>query len=297
MKSISFVDPFRCRMWDLHDRLESDLTEENCKEEIESFQTHGQLLPVLGRPLRGDPAHDIELIFGARRLFIARRLNKPLAVELCAIPDREALVAMDVENRQRRDISPYERGRGYARWLRSGHFDSQEDVARALNVSAAQVSRMLKLARLPSVVVSAFRSTSDICERWGLDLIKLWEDPRRQRSLARQAREIAAMSPRPVARETYRKLVTSPVQGRRPKDRRRDEVVFDACGAPLFRIRRQAKAIVFLIPADKLSTSCLHRLRSVLADILRDAVPRGRENDAKFSRTLPQLGTVRLHVD
>ena len=142
------VSPFRCRMWALHDRIEDYLNEQTCREEIESFAKHGQLVPVLGRLLRGDPTHDIELIYGARRLFVARHLNSSLIVKLCEVSDRQALVAMDIENRQRQDISPYERGTSYARWLRTGHFKSQEEICRTLQISPAQVSRLLRIARL-----------------------------------------------------------------------------------------------------------------------------------------------------
>jgi len=271
MKSIELMDPFRCRMWDLHDRLESDITEETCKAEIESFLKHGQLIPVLGRPLRGDHDHDIELIFGARRLFVARHLNKQLAVELREIGDREAIVAMDIENRQRTDISPYERGLGYARWLRAKHFDSQDDIARSLNVSASQVSRLLKLARLPSVIVNAFSGTADICENWGVELIEIWEDPQRRPAIAQQARAIGAVSPRPAAQDVYRELLASAVHGRKPKKRSHDEVVVDKSGAPLFRIRHQTKSIALLLPVEKVSAQCLERLRWAVADILHDA--------------------------
>jgi ParB-like chromosome segregation protein Spo0J len=67
-------------------------------------------VPALGRPLHGDLEFDVEIIYGARRLFVARHLNMPLQVELREMSDREALVAMDIENRLRTDISPYERG-------------------------------------------------------------------------------------------------------------------------------------------------------------------------------------------
>lgn len=274
MKSIKLVDPFKCRMWDLHDRLESEVTEESCKAEIESFLKHGQLVPVLGRPLRGDHDHEIELIFGARRLFVARHLNKPLAVELREIGDREAIVAMDIENRQRCDISPYERGLGYARWLRAKYFESQEDIARSLNVSASQVSRLLKLARLPSVIVNAFSCTVDICENWGLELIEIWEDPQRRRSIAQKARCIGEVSPRPAAQDVYRELLASSAHGRKPKQQSHDEVVVDESGVPLFRIRRQTRSIAFLLPLDKVSAQCLERLRSAVSEILHDSSSR-----------------------
>ncbi len=122
MRSVILMDPFRCRMWDLHDRFEAAITEQSCKAEIESFQRHGQLVPVLGRPIRGDPQHEVELIYGGRRLFVARHLNKQILVEMRPMTDREAIVAMDIENRQRLDISPFERGFSYTRWLRMGLF-------------------------------------------------------------------------------------------------------------------------------------------------------------------------------
>ena len=158
MRKLLSVNPFRACMWSLHDRCDRHVNEQTCRAEIESFETRGQLVPALGRPLRDDPDHDVELIYGARRLFVARHLNRSLLVDVREMSDREAIVAMDVENRQRTDISSYERGVSYARWLRNGHFGSQEDIARALRISSSQVSRLLRLAKLPSVILGAFTS-------------------------------------------------------------------------------------------------------------------------------------------
>src|SRR5579871_4858114 len=130
-KKITSADPFRCRMWSLHDRLDEYVTEDACQAEIESFAKHGQLIPALGRPIRSDPDFDVEVICGARRLFVARHLNRPFLVEIRELSDRDALIAIDIENRHRRDVSPYERGLSYARWLRSGQFQSQEELAKA----------------------------------------------------------------------------------------------------------------------------------------------------------------------
>ena len=77
MPTITMMNPFRCRMWELHDRLEAHINEDTCRAEIASFGAHGQFVAVLGRRLKGDASHDIELITGARRLFVARHLNKP----------------------------------------------------------------------------------------------------------------------------------------------------------------------------------------------------------------------------
>jgi hypothetical protein len=45
--AIVSMDLCRCRAWDLRDRLEEFLTEETCREEIESVRAHGQLVPAV----------------------------------------------------------------------------------------------------------------------------------------------------------------------------------------------------------------------------------------------------------
>ena len=269
MSGIVQVSPFRCRMSAVHDRLDTHITEETCRTEIESFLKHGQMVPVLGRRLRNDPLYEVELIYGARRLFVARHLNVPLKVELRELGDRQAIVALDIENRQRRDISPYERGRSYARWIQGGHFRSQDDVARTLRISSSQVSRLLKLARLPSVVVDAFPSPLDICEGWGIDLVDAIEDPRRRGNTLSAARAICEQTPRPPAREVYRRLLAASAEGRKIRVRARDEVVKDRSGHPLFRIRQQASSIAVVLPLDKVSARTLDSIRRTLSELLQ----------------------------
>lgn len=270
MKSIVSVNPFHCRMWDMHDRLDGYLNEQTCKAEIESFTLHGQMVPALGRPLHGDIHHKVELIYGARRLFVARHINVPILVELRDISDREAIVAMDIENRHRKDICPYERGLSYARWLRSGHFRSQEDIARALKISSSQVSRLLKVAQLPPVVIDAFDSPQSICEGWGLELSEALENPNHRQTIVRQARLIGSVSPRPVARDVYRRLLAASVHGRKIKAQAHDEVIKDQSGAPLFRIRNQSKTVAVLLPVGRVSARSLDRIRTAISGILQE---------------------------
>lgn len=268
MPNVIVVSPFRCRMWDLHDRFETSVSEETCRSEIESFSRQGQLVPVLGRTLRGNPDHDIELICGARRLFVARHLRQDLIVELREMSDRDALIAMDTENRERQDISPYERGMSYARWLRSGHFGSQDDIARALKVSPAQVSRLLKLARLPAVVVDAFPNPLEICESWGLDLIEALDDPARRQSTIQQARTIRNLDPRPKGADVYRQLLAATAKGRRIKTKSHDEVVKDGRGRPLYRIRQLRNSVALLLPVERLPAATLASIRQAVTTIL-----------------------------
>jgi ParB family chromosome partitioning protein len=272
LSSTKLVDASRCRMWPLHDRLEDHITAEACASEIASFSDHGQLVPVLGRPLTGDPDFDIELIYGARRLYVARHAKMPLLVELREISNRDAVIAMDIENRQRVDVSPYERGLGYARWLDSGVFGSQEEIAEALKVSTSQVSRMLKLARLPEVITAAFASPIDICEGWGLDLVDAFEDPERAKALVKKARALASMTRRPPALEVYRRLIADLGGHGRPKSLSRDEVVKDSSGTPLFRVRHQIHSIALVLPRQAMSADLLRNICNAVSSILQSAI-------------------------
>ena len=280
----------------MHDRMECNVSEETCRAEIDSFLRYGQLVPTLGRRLCNDPDHDVELIYGARRLFVARHLNKPLLVELCDLSNQEAIVAMDIENRHRVDISPYERGLSYARWLRGGYFESQEDIARALKISCSQVSRLLKLARLPAVIVNAFESVLNIREGWGLTLMDALDDPSRREATVRTARDISARSRRHTAAEVYSALLSASAPGRKPKSRGRDTVVKDSVGHPLFRVKHQQQAIALVVPREKLSAEILERMCASVATILQhhtkdrhsDTVAFGRECETGMEQ-FPQI--------
>jgi ParB family transcriptional regulator, chromosome partitioning protein len=272
LRTIVSVSPFRCRIWGLHDRMDDYLTEESCSQEIESFKSHGQLVPVLGRPLPGDREHDVEIIYGARRLFVARNLGVPLQVEIRNMSDKEAAVAMDIENRHRKNTSPYERGISYKRWLQAKLFGSQEEIGQALNVSASQVSRMLQIAQLPSVILNAFESPLELRESWGLDLYKLWCNQETKPLLAQRARSLAERTPRPSAPEVYQHLIAPSGAKPRSKRKQRDEVVMGNTGAPLFRIRRRNQSVVFVINLSSASPSFIDAARQSLTEVLQNEI-------------------------
>jgi len=272
MSEVIQVSPFRCRMWDGHARLEEHINEETCQAEIASFLSHGQQMPVLGRPLSGRDGHDYELIYGARRLFVARHLNVPLLMTPRELSDREATVALDIENRQRKELSPYERGLGYIGWLRSGVFSSQEDLARTVNVSASQVSRLIRMAQLPPVILNAFGTPLEICENWGRQIMDLLDDPQARPAVTSAARAIAKESPRPPAAAVYRRLLAAPGETRSRAEILRaeshDEVVKDQDGCPLFRIRCQRHDTALLLPTSSVPYKVLLEIKEEVREIL-----------------------------
>jgi ParB family transcriptional regulator, chromosome partitioning protein len=269
MNRVVSVSPFRCRMWSDHDRMEEYLTEATCREEIESFRKQGQLLPALGRSLHDNPDYDVELIFGARRLFVAQHLNVPLQIELRDLSDKQAIMALYTENRCRQDVSPYERGLSYYRWIQSGYFKSQDELARELGISPAQVSRLLKLVKLPAVIVNAFKTPLEICEGWGVELCDLCLDATLRQTIVARARAIARKSPRPGAVEVYETLRLGIGRARRREGRYCDEVVRDSSGSPLFRIKYQRDSVALLFASEKLSARSLRGMKGLIKEFFQ----------------------------
>jgi ParB family chromosome partitioning protein len=224
-------------VWASHDRPEEELTEANCRAEMEHIRKYGQAVPVIGRPVPDDPNWKAEIICGARRLFIARQLGIPLRVELRQLSDREAFAVMDGENRLRKDLSHYARGLSYASALRDKLFKSQRELAQSLGISVAQVTRCLKLAKLPAIVVDAFPKSSDIREGWGIALYDACASERVKAALIARARRLAEMQPRLAPEIVYRKLI----RGLRPRGVRvPDEVIRDPrTHKPVCRIRER----------------------------------------------------------
>jgi ParB family transcriptional regulator, chromosome partitioning protein len=282
------ADPFKCRMWNLHSRGEERINADECEEEIRSVRKFGQVIPAIGRRISGDPDFEIELICGARRLFIARHLKTPLLVEICDLSDAEALVAMDIENRARKDISAYERGKSFSRWLQTGQFKSQEELAEVLCISESQVSRLLRLARLPAAVVDAFSSSADIREKWGLDIMDILDQPERRSDILRVARRLASHEPRRPSRYVHRQLLASATGGRKAKDEPHDRVVTDDEGSALFRVRQQSNSVALVLSAEKAEPNVVEQIRDQIAEILQQ--PLG--GDAQYPRRKADVGQI-----
>lgn len=268
--NIRKVNPSRCRMWRLHDRLGERIDEESCSSLIESIEKHGQRHPVLGRGIRDADGYEIELIYGARRLFAAQQLGIDIVVDVQEIDDQSAIVEMFVENRARVDISPYERGISYARWLRSGIFTNQTEIAKALGVSEAQISRLLRYAQLPAVVVAAFNSGCDIREEWATVLAKSCEDSDSRSIVLRRAREYAASERRSSPQAVYDSLVNG-VARKLVKAKARDEVVRDSKGLPIARLQFRVKTVHVILPRRDLEVPTLQAAVAAMVKVLEAA--------------------------
>ncbi len=170
-KTLHWVDPASCRMWDRHNRDYALLSEDNCRDLIDGIRSQGrQEFPAVVRP-SSDPDYDYEVICGARRHFAVSWLRAnnygqfKYLIELRDLNDEEAFRLADIENRDREDISDYERAIDYADAVERYYSGKQKAMAQRLEVSQPWLSRYLQLAKLPEVIVAAFPSVRDLRER------------------------------------------------------------------------------------------------------------------------------------
>ena len=196
-KVLRWVDPGQCAMWSRHNRAYELLNEDNCRDLIDSIRSQGQQeFPAIVRRLHGAGA-EYEVICGARRHFAIswlRANNYPqfrYLVEVRDLTDEQAFQVAAVENRDREDISDFERARDYAAALEQYYGGRQKGMAERLEVSEGWLSRYLTLARLPEVVVAAYPSIRDIKELHARILKPLLADPKLAPSIISVATELA----------------------------------------------------------------------------------------------------------
>ena len=197
-KTLHWVEPEQCKMWEKHNRDYDLLTEENCRDLIEGIRSQGrQEFPAIVRRVQGG-AHDYEVICGARRHFAVTWLRAnnyqqfKYLVEVRDLSDEEAFRLADIENRDREDISDYERAIDYAAAVKLYYGGKQKAMAQRLEVSEVWLSRYLELARLPKEIVAAFASIRDLRELHARTLKPLLKSPDTRSKILSVASNLAA---------------------------------------------------------------------------------------------------------
>lgn len=198
-RSLLWVDPAECRIWAYHNRRYDLLSETRCADLIEGMKSIGrQEFPAIVRPLSGDADFKYEVIAGARRHWTIswlRANNYPgfrFLVDVRAeLTDEEAFRISDVENRDREDISDYERALDYKQAL-GRYYRTQKDMAERLEVSEAWLSRYLSVAEFPGPVVDAYADIRDIRVQHGRDLKVFLKSKAGRQSLIKEAERVHA---------------------------------------------------------------------------------------------------------
>ena len=198
-KVFLWVDPQECRMWDRHNRDYQLLNEENCRDLIDGIRSQGrQEFPAIVRKCESGP-ETYEVICGARRHFSVswlRANNYPqfnFLIEVRNLSDEEAFRLADIENRDREDISDYERAVDYAGAIELYYGGRQKKMAERLEVTEVWLSRYLELARLPNEVVAAYPTKREIRELHARKLKPLLKVPSQRKAILAKASEIGAL--------------------------------------------------------------------------------------------------------
>lgn len=142
------VDPKRCKPWNFHNRDLSWLNNQRCADLIESISKNGQLEPGLVRTI-DDPDYDYEIIYGVRRWYACSQIpGQKYLVKVTNADDKQCAILMHVENADSQDISESERAFSFRQQMQSGLFESQDELAKLMNVSKSHLSKLLRAAEV-----------------------------------------------------------------------------------------------------------------------------------------------------
>jgi len=182
------------------------------KDEIES--AGGNRQPIKVRPLPGSDPQTYEIVFGHRRHRACLELGIDVLAMIEEVDDQTLFADMDRENRQREDLRPYEQGVMYAKALDDGLFPSGRKLSESVGIDLTGLGKLLKLARLPKVVLDAFENPLDLKYDWGPLLSSALE--KNPDLVFAKAAEIAQMSPRLKANEVFSLLTSVGVESLYP---------------------------------------------------------------------------------
>lgn len=193
------LDPARVRVWSGNARIHARLTEENCRDLIDSLIAEGgQKVPAVVRRVTDDPNCDYEVIAGTRRHWSVSWLRAHsypemlFLAQVAALNDEAAFRLADLENRARRDISDIERARNYAAAIKVHYDGRQKRMAERLRVSEGWLSKMLRVATIPDGVLCAFGSLEELGLKPAYGLAQALGDKEATRRVLAAAREMAA---------------------------------------------------------------------------------------------------------
>lgn len=218
------LDPARVRVWPGNARLYAHLSEENCRELIDSLIAEGgQKVPAVVRRITGDADHDYEVIAGTRRHWSVSWLRShsyadmQFVAQVLQLDDEGAFRFADLENRARRDVSDIERARNYAAALDLHYGGKQKRMAERLRVSESWLSKMLQVATIPDSVLGAFASLADVPLKPAYSLARALDDKLAAKAIATEARVLAkeqeaareAGVPTVAAAEVMRRLLAA----------------------------------------------------------------------------------------
>ncbi|MGE7371432.1 plasmid partitioning protein RepB [Neorhizobium sp. NPDC001467] len=169
------LDPDSVDISFVRDRLEDD--KQAFEDLLAAIREQGQNSPILVR-LHPNEAGRYMVVFGHRRLRVAKALGMKVRAVVKTITDRDHVIAQGQENSARSDLSFIEKAT-FAKQLGALNYDSNSaTVMAALSVDRATLSKMLSVANIPEDILAAIGcARSPGRDRW-YELKQLLERPK-----------------------------------------------------------------------------------------------------------------------
>ena len=223
----------------------------------------GNVQPIKVRPLAGEGGK-FEIVFGHRRHQACVDLGIPVLAMVSEVSESDLFAEMDRENRDRKDLRPYEQGLTYKRALDEGLFSSANKMAASLGVDVGNLSKSLALARLPADVLNAFSSPLDILLRWASDLRRVLE--KEPELVLVRAQELQQQDPRPAPKLVLAYLTNGGVVPNNPPPQKR--VVVKGASGQSGAIRLNAAARSAVISLKNVDPTKLGQLEKLIETFL-----------------------------
>ena len=217
--------------------------------------------PILVRPLDKQPGK-YELVFGHRRHRACLELGIAVATSIWTEPlsDAELFAAMDRENRERANLSPYEQGIMYARALDEQLYPTQRQLAENLGVSHTWVRKALQVAQLPIAIIECFSSPLDVQYRHA-ELLNVGLEKDRK-GLLKRAEKLRGLKLAPMA-------LVARLLGNEPMERiAKKSLTVEGKTVGSYQRAANGSVTILLLPAA-LSDSSSDSLAKALSDLVQ----------------------------
>ena len=158
------------------DQPRRSMDEDALEELARSIAEHGVLQPIRVRRRE----EGFEIIVGERRWTAARRVGlSDIPAVVADANDDEAFIEAVIENIQREDLNPVDRGQALRRLRATLGLRSWEDVGRVVGITRRHVYNLLNITRLPGSIQEDVR-VGGITEKHARALLRLGAHPAHQ---------------------------------------------------------------------------------------------------------------------
>ncbi|MDD4941966.1 MAG: ParB/RepB/Spo0J family partition protein [Rhodoferax sp.] len=270
-KATKQIDPKLISPSDWANRHIASFETQDFKDLVEEIASSGgNIQPIKVRPIAISDPQRYEIVFGHRRHRACLELGLPVLALIESIDDKALFVEMDRENRQREDLRPYEQGLMYRRALDKGLYPSLRALCEATGANLGNSSLVLRLAKVPEMVLDAFPSRLDIQYRWIQPMLgALDKNPDSLIDCAKEISKGRKSGTEILSSDVFARLINS-VSSSEPKEalipQEPQEIVVN--GKTVAIIRKLKNRFVVEFAKDALPADKVHKLEGLLAKLL-----------------------------